>query len=252
MRSFLTIITLLITSTVSAQGAVELSTFSTTYRTTGVHRNRAHNVGLTVSKVDDTVIQPGDVFSYNAIVGERSEANGFLKAHVIREHRLVDDWGGGACQLASTLHAAALYAGIEITESHAHSLASAYMQASLDSTVSWPNLDLKIRNNTKGVITIRATAKDGNLTVILLSDRQSDREVLVKTRVLKKRKRPTWKLPSDKVKTGIAVLQGGSDGMVVERNITIKDSVTGEVYVNQTRRFRFEPLARILLIPKQE
>jgi vancomycin resistance protein YoaR len=229
---------------------VVLSSFTTKYQTQGEHKNRAHNVELTAGKIDGTVVFPGDTFSYNQTVGERTAARGFLLAHVIKDKKLVDDWGGGACQLASTTHAAALYAGLEITESHAHSLASAYMQASLDSTVSWPNLDMKFRNNTQRPITIRAIAVEGLVTVQLITDRPSGRNVMIKIKVLKRKKKPTWTVKTSTIKSGSKVAQAGSDGYDVERHIRVSDFATGEVYFEQTRRFKFSPLARIVLVPE--
>lgn len=266
MKLLVLMTTLLVTGQAAAEDVI-LSSYETDFKVDGEYMGRASNVRLAASRVNGIDVWPGDTFSYNQVVGERSAKNGFQIAHVIINKKLEDDWGGGACQVASTLHAAVMMAGVEIVETHPHSLASIYMQPSMDSTVSWPHLDFKFRNNTQRVIHISAITSGrseevkgpkgkirikttGHLQVQLISDRPSGRMVEVKFKVLKHQKRPTWKVKSSKVKHGSMVDQGGSDGYVIERTYRVWDAATGEVYVNQRRRFTFAPLARIVLIPK--
>lgn len=229
---------------------VQLSSYVTKYRSVGTNASRASNVELAASRVSGIEVWPGDTFSYNQVVGERSAANGFRLAHVIKDKKLVDDWGGGACQVASTLHAAALLAGLDIVESHPHSLASAYMQPGMDSTVAWPTLDLKFRNNTQRPIKISAVAVQGLLSIVLFSDRHHGRAAEVTFETLKRWRRPTWTVKSREVKQGSKVDQSGSDGLLIRRHYKVWDTATGEVYVRQTKTFKFAPLARIVLIPR--
>ena len=259
-RLYAILISLLLPALVQAQEH-ELSSQSTDFKTQGEDRARASNVRLAASLVDGVEVWPGDTFSYNLTIGERSAKRGFKKAHVIIENQLKDDWGGGACQIASTLYAAALKAGLEIVEQHPHSLASLYIQPGLDATVAWPALDMRFRNNTLSVIRIRAVTEDvvvadtkkvtqkGRLTITLLSDRPSDKKVELAFKAYHWRKRPTWKVETPLVKTGAVVKQGGSDGMDVRRTVTITDTETGDV-VKEQRSFHFVPLPRIVWVPK--
>jgi vancomycin resistance protein YoaR len=109
-------------------------------------RDRTYNVNLGASRLDGQVIMPGQVFSFNDILGERSEARGFRFAPVIAGGMVVEGMGGGTCQVASTLNAAAFFAGLVVVERRPHSRPSSYIKLGLDATVSYPSLDLKLKN----------------------------------------------------------------------------------------------------------
>lgn len=110
--------------------------------------DRINNVNLAASKVNGTILYPGDLFSYNGIVGERTEEAGFRYAAAYSDGEVVEELGGGACQVSSTLYCATLYARLETVERTCHQFEVAYMdQLGLDATVSWPDPDFKFRNN---------------------------------------------------------------------------------------------------------
>lgn len=125
---------------------VELSSFETRYGDYGRYRGRAHNIRETVRRIGVVNLQPGDQFSFNNMVGERTRARGFRRAPVIVSGRMERGYGGGVCQTASTIHAAALYAGLTIVEQHPHSRTSGYIRPGLDATVDWGTKDLVIQN----------------------------------------------------------------------------------------------------------
>lgn len=108
--------------------------------------NRVSNLKLAAQKLDGIIMKPGDVISYNEIVGDRNEENGFKLAPQIVRGELVPGIGGGACQISSTLHAAAFYAGMSAPTRSNHSLPSHYIGMGLDATVFYPFLDLKLKN----------------------------------------------------------------------------------------------------------
>jgi vancomycin resistance protein YoaR len=110
--------------------------------------NRKNNVRLATGHIDGLVLLPGDEFSFNGTVGERTEERGFLEAGAFVNGRIEDHVGGGVCQTATTLYIAALYAGLEITERHQHSLAVSYVEPGFDAMVNWGRSDLRFRNNT--------------------------------------------------------------------------------------------------------
>lgn len=110
--------------------------------------DRINNVNLAASKVNGTILYPGDLFSYNGTVGERTEEAGFRYAAAYSDGEVVEELGGGACQVSSTLYCATLYARLETVERTCHQFEVAYMdQLGLDATVSWPDPDFKFRNN---------------------------------------------------------------------------------------------------------
>lgn len=263
MRWVLVALMLLVGSRALAEDAltIEVGKFTTEFRMVDSDSPRAANVQLAASKIDGVEVWPGTEFSYNRYVGERSEAAGFRKAHVIVNSRLEDDWGGGACQVASTLHAAVMQAGLKVTEEHPHSLPSIYMQPGLDSTVAWPTLDFRFRNDFQRIIKIHAVTETfmvkagkkelprGRLTVTLLSDRPINREVTLTFKTLKKFRNGVWKIKSNTVKAGTVVKQRGLKGQLVERYYRVRD-VDGFVRVESRKRFKFAPLATIMLVPK--
>ena len=113
--------------------------------------NRISNVELASSKIDGTVMYPGDLFSYNEVVGERTLEGGFLPAPAYVDGDVKDEVGGGACQVSSTLYAATLFAFLETVERTNHYFPVHYMQLGTDATVTIPDggniMDLKFRNN---------------------------------------------------------------------------------------------------------
>lgn len=135
-----------------------LSEFSTKFD--GSNAPRAHNIALAASRLSGTVIGPGEELSFNETVGKRTRENGFEEAAVIQSGEFVPGVGGGVCQASTTLFGAALRAGLEITESHPHSLSVGYVQPSQDAMVS-DYSDLKIRNPYSFPVYLLGSAKKG-------------------------------------------------------------------------------------------
>ncbi len=145
-----------------------ISEFSTTFPRAGKNSSRAHNVAFAASKLDGTILLPGITVSFNAIVGERSIEAGFMEAPEIYEGEMVEGVGGGTCQVSSTLHAALVYAGLDIVERYPHSRPSSYIRMGLDATVAYPTVDLRVRNPFPIPLVVRAFTQKGRLTVQIL------------------------------------------------------------------------------------
>jgi vancomycin resistance protein YoaR len=133
-----------------------LSAFETTFTTWGSGAGRAVNIANAASKIDGLVLAPGGVFSFNDAVGPRTRDNGFTLAPEIQGDELTPGVGGGTCQLSSTLYAAALFGALEIPDRQSHSRPSSYTKLGLDAAVSYPLVDLKIRNSMSFPIMIHA------------------------------------------------------------------------------------------------
>lgn len=114
-----------------------LGTFSTTYNTDNT--NRVTNLELASKKINGTIILPGEIFSYNKVVGERTIAQGYKEAAVYSGGKVVDGIGGGICQISSTLYNAVIYANLEITSRANHRFLTSYVTAGRDATVSYRN-----------------------------------------------------------------------------------------------------------------
>ena len=122
-----------------------LSTYSTKYSTRD--RDRTTNLQLAASKINGTVLMPGETFSYNQVVGERTISAGYKEAPIYVSGEVVDGLGGGICQITSTLYNAVLYANLEIVERSNHQFVPSYVTASRDATVVYGSIDFKFKNN---------------------------------------------------------------------------------------------------------
>ena len=149
--------------------AALLSSFTTYYAESNA--GRAHNVALAASRLNGRTIAPGEVLSFNACAGARTERNGYRAAPVILEGEYVTGVGGGVCQVSTTLYNAALLAGLTVAEYHPHSLAVGYVPPSRDAMVSGSSCDLKVKNATARPVRIVARAAEGALTVRVYGQR---------------------------------------------------------------------------------
>ena len=129
---------------------------------------RISNVKLSASSINGYVMNTGDVFSYNGVVGKRTAANGYQPAPAYVKGETVDEIGGGICQTSSTLYLACLRGNLEITERHAHRYVPSYIDAGMDATVSWGGPDYKFTNDTDYPIKIVTSYEGGYLTVKVL------------------------------------------------------------------------------------
>jgi hypothetical protein len=137
------------------------------------------NVLLAVQSLDGAVILPGEIFSYNATVGERSEDRGFRAGLMYVNGQVVSGIGGGVCIPSTALYNAALNAGLEIVERYNHSGPVSYAEPGLDAAVVFGLKDLRFRNNTKDPIAIHAGVLGNALTVTLQGRRVLGRRIVV-------------------------------------------------------------------------
>ena len=122
-----------------------LGEFKTEYNSGNT--NRSTNIKLAASKINGCIINPGEVFSYNETVGERTIEEGYKDALVYVGGEVANGVGGGICQVSTTLYNACLFANLEIVERTNHSFTPHYVAAGRDATVSWGGPDFKFRNN---------------------------------------------------------------------------------------------------------
>ena len=130
--------------------------------------NRNTNLAVACAAINNVILLPGEEFSYNATLGERTEAAGYKPAGSYVNGLTVDTLGGGICQVSSTLYYCTLLADLKIIERWPHGFISNYTDPGMDASVSWPNADLHFANNTGYPIKIEAYRADGNVTVRLL------------------------------------------------------------------------------------
>ena len=124
----------------------------------GSTAERMNNIRLAASKLNGVIVYPGETFSYNATVGQRTKEAGFQEAGAYQDGEVVQEIGGGVCQVSSTLYCAALYANMETVEREAHYFMVNYLPRAHDATVSWPSPDYKFKNTRDYPVMIRAWA----------------------------------------------------------------------------------------------
>lgn len=130
-----------------------VSTF-TTYYPYAEYRNV--NIGRAAELVNGTVLKPGETFSLNDTVGERTRANGFTEGYIIQDGILVTDLGGGVSQMATTTFNAMFFAGLEDVEHKPHSFYIDRYPVGREATVAWGSVDLRFRNDTPYGVLISA------------------------------------------------------------------------------------------------
>ena len=149
-----------------------LASYSTTYSTGNY--NRSTNISLAARSVNGYVLMPGETFSYNSTVGQRTAARGYKEAGVYLNGEVTTGLGGGICQVSSTLYNAILLANLEIVERSNHTFKPTYVPAGQDATVSWGSPDFKFKNNRNYPIRITATAGNGSVSFNIYGLKTSD------------------------------------------------------------------------------
>jgi len=141
--------------------------------------NRIHNISVGADKFDGTVIAPGEEFSFTTRLGSVDAANGYLPELVIADDETRPEYGGGLCQVSTTMYRAALNAGFPITDRTPHQYRVSYYEpAGQDATIYVPNPDLKFINDTKNYVMIEAVM-DGSILRFNFYGSKDGREVTV-------------------------------------------------------------------------
>jgi len=146
--------------------------------------NRNTNLGLACEKIDGQILLPGETFSYNKSLGERTKENGWKPAGTYVNGLTVDTYGGGICQGSTTLYNCVLQADLKITECYPHGYISSYVEPGLDASVNWPTADFKFVNTTDYPIKIEAYRRNGKMTMRLYGTDTKDYYVKMTYRIL--------------------------------------------------------------------
>lgn len=155
-----------------------LSKYTTIYD--AGNTSRASNIALACKTINETIIQPGETFSYNKVLGNTTKEKGYKLGGAYVGGKVVQAYGGGICQVSTTLYNSVLYANLEIVERYNHSYAVSYVPAGRDATVSYGGKDFKFKNNRNYPIKIVANAKNGVVNISLKGikeDKEYDIEI---------------------------------------------------------------------------
>ncbi len=225
--------------------------FSTSYATS--QEGRKHNVALAAQSVSGVRLNNGQTFSFNGVVGARTEQNGYRSAKIIEGGKFVDGVGGGVCQVSTTLYNAALLAGLTVTEQHPHSLAVGYVEPSFDAMVSSGSSDLKFVNDTGGPVFLRMTADGSTLTAEVYGLKSTVAVQRKSVTVQKIEPPPRTEVEDDtgEVESGqIKVLQHAKSGIVSEGYLLLTENgITRQV---RLRKDKYAPCAEIVAIGKKK
>lgn len=198
----------------------ELSVFTTRYDAGNV--SRTTNLSIACSKLNGYVIQPGEVFSYNKVLGKRSVENGYREAAIYTSNGVENGLGGGICQISSTLYNAVLMANLGIEERHNHSYTTSYSDPGRDATVAYGSLDFKFKNTRKYPVKIEAYIKSGVATIRIYGIKENpDYKVQVVAKV-------TSTIPCDVQRIEDSTLPAGTEKVVTKgtngcRSVTYKN-----------------------------
>ena len=194
--------------------------------------DRNTNISLACQAINGMILQPGDEFSFNAVVGERTAARGYRKAPAYSSGETVSELGGGICQVSSTLYYSVLLAELEVTARQNHSYVSSYIPMGMDATVSWGGPEFKFRNNTSYPIRIEAEISGGYVTVRLMGTDKRDYYVEMEYDVAGYLKPETeykeFEHDNEEGYKDGDVIQKGSTGYVVDTYRNKIDKETGE------------------------
>ena len=149
----------------------KISSYSSNYVNTG--DGRVKNMEIAANTVNGTILMPGDEFSYNGLIGDTTPEKGYEKANTYVGNKIVPDYGGGICQVSTTLYRAVMRANIRSTERMNHSLTVSYSEPGLDATVANPYIDYKFVNTYDFPIYIQGSVSGGIVNFTLYGDTEA-------------------------------------------------------------------------------
>ena len=148
-----------------------LATYTAEYKS---NTDRNVNLRLACEAINGKVLYPGEVFSYNNTLGERTAKRGYRLGPSFSGDKTVLTYGGGICQVSSALYYCTLIAELETLVRENHGFAPSYMPLGMDATVSWGSIDFRFRNTSSYPIRIEAAATNGNVTVSIIGTDDKD------------------------------------------------------------------------------
>lgn len=209
-----------------------ISRFTTTY--SSGNRPRVNNIHLLGDKLDGTLIGPGETFSFNGVVGERTAAKGYKEANAIVDGKLVPQLGGGICQVGTTLFNAVFDSGIPVIERHNHSFYISHYPKGRDATVSWRGPDLKFKNDTADWMLVSVSYSSYSITIALYGTDPGYEVTSSTSGWSNERKFPIEEVKDPKLDKGKKVVE---DPGITGRRCTVTRTVSKDGKVLRTDRF---------------
>ncbi|MBC8631370.1 VanW family protein [[Eubacterium] tenue] len=164
----------------------KINTILGTYETefNSKNKNRVNNITIATNKINNTLIDSNEKFSFNETTGKRDIEQGFKEAPIILNGKLELGMGGGICQVSSTIYNAALYSGLEIIQAKNHSIPSSYIQKGRDATVSYGNIDLIFENKFDSPILIQSKVENNKIISTIYGNHEDKKYIDIKTNIV--------------------------------------------------------------------
>ncbi len=162
-----------------------IAQFTTTHDADHINdENRNVNLRVAALKIDGLIIPPGGKFSFNKVVGPRTEQYGFKKAGVISQGRVIPGLGGGICQVSTTLYRAVLMSGMKVDERHNHSIYDGinYAERGFDAAVAWGYKDFRFTNNLDIPILIACSSGKGSVEIKIYAEKKPFDDIKLEAR----------------------------------------------------------------------
>lgn len=192
-----------------------MAKYSTSFA--GSSQGRCTNIALAASKINGYVLNPGQRFSYNAVVGPRTAAAGFKNAHVYVGTKVVDGIGGGICQVSSALYNAVVLADLKTVSRVNHSIPVSYVPMGRDATVSYGSIDYVFENNKSYPVSIKATIEGTMLTIAIVGTSEMDYTVEFQTKYISSIPYSQTTIEDETLNEGeTKIITNGSDGSIYE------------------------------------
>lgn len=219
---------------------------SYTTRYTASQTDRTTNLKIATSKINGKIIMPGEVFSYNQALGQRTIANGYKVASIYSAGEIVEGLGGGICQISTNLYNAALMSDLEIVERTNHQFVPSYSTAGRDATVVYGVYDFQFKNTRTYPVKIVAYMSNGISTVTIKGIEEENYKYSFSTNVIKVTSYSTQYEENPDVDMGKeTVTQNGVNGQVVETYMT--KTLNGKVVeTTLISRDTYNPMVRII------
>ncbi len=222
-----------------------LSTKTTYYSPKKV--NRCVNVRLAANFVNGTILNPGEVFSFNKVVGKRTAARGFKEAGVFSNGEVVDGLGGGICQVSSTIYMAAMYADMKTVNRKNHSFYVDYAPKGQDATVVYGSIDFQFENTSEYPIKILAHAKNNYITVTIMGTKTQEKTVKITTETLGTTPYSSKTVVNSSLKPGERVVyQAGQPGITMNVYRHVYDKNGKLISKALENRTKYVPMTEII------
>ena len=223
-----------------------LSTYTTRYDSSNI--DRSTNLMIACQKINGKVILPGETFSYNKALGERTAKAGYRNGKIYVGGEVVDGLGGGICQISSTLYNAVLEGNLEVLERRNHQFTTAYIPVGRDATVVYGVTDFRFKNTRKYPVRISASARNGIATVSIYGIKEAEEYTFSFSTKVLSTIAPTTKYEEDSsLPVGTEkVKQQGANGQKTETYITKK--LNGKVISTKLlSRDTYDAMPRIIV-----